>query len=81
MDTAHDVVRSRADFHRLLGDIDVAERFELMIHARQLAFDVLFRARKPFLDPRDVEINATVRRPPPLFNFAHDATRDVIPGQ
>ena len=78
MHAPHDVVRGRADFHRLLRDVDVAECFELMMHARQLAFDMLLRVRKPFFDPGDVEINAAVRRPPPFFDLADNAARDVI---
>jgi hypothetical protein len=38
---AHDVVRRGADFHRLLGDVDVRQLLELVIHAGQLALDVL----------------------------------------
>ena len=66
------------DFHRLLRDVDVAERFELVIHARQLALDVLLRVRKFLFDPGDIEINAAVRSPPPFLDLAHDAARDVI---
>ena len=40
---AHDVVRGRADLHRLLGDVDVAQLLELVVHAGQLALDVLGR--------------------------------------
>ena len=43
MHAAHDVMRGRPDFHRLLGNVDVAQRFELVMHARELAFDMLFR--------------------------------------
>ncbi len=78
MDAAHDVMRRGPDLHRLLGDIDIAKRFELVIHARQLAFDELFRVWNFFLDPRDVQIDAAVRSPPPFLDFAHDATCDVI---
>jgi hypothetical protein len=42
MHAAHDVMRRGADFHRLARDVDVAKRFELVMHARQLTFDVLF---------------------------------------
>ena len=32
----HDVMRGRPDFHRVFGDVDLRELFELMIHAGQL---------------------------------------------
>ena len=64
MNAAHDVMRSRPNFHRLLGDIDIGELFELVIHARQFLFDVLGRVRDFFLDPRDVEKDAAVRTVP-----------------
>ena len=50
-DAAHDVVRRRADFHRLLGDVDVAQLLELVVHARQLLLDVLGRVETRFFDP------------------------------
>ena len=40
-DAAHHVVRGGADFHRLLRDVDVGELLELVVHAGQLALDVL----------------------------------------
>jgi hypothetical protein len=43
MHATHDVMRGGADFHRLLGNVDVAQCFELVMHARELAFDMLFR--------------------------------------
>ena len=61
-DAAHDVVRGRADFHRLLGDVEVGQLLELVIHARQLALDVRLGVRELLLDPRDVEEHAAVRR-------------------
>ena len=44
-DAAHDVVRGRADFHRLLGDVEVGQLLELVVHARQLALDVRLAVR------------------------------------
>ena len=41
-------MRRRPDFHRLLRDVDVAELFELVIHARQLALDVLVARSEVF---------------------------------
>ena len=71
-------MRCRSHLHRLLRDIDVGQLFELVIHARQLALNVIGGVWKFLLDPRDVEINAAVRTSPSLFDFAHDAARDVI---
>ena len=44
--TAHHVVRSRAHFHRFFRDVDVTELLELVIHARQLALNVIRRVRQ-----------------------------------
>ena len=77
-DAAHDVVRGRADFHRLARDVDVGQLLELVIHARQLALDVLGGVGDLFLDPGDVEKHAAVRAAAAFFDFAHDAARDVI---
>ena len=71
----------RADLHRLARDVDVRELFELVIHARQFAFDVLGGARELFLDPRDVEEHAAVRAAAALLDLAHDAAGHVIPRQ
>src|SRR5690349_16687045 len=74
-------MRRRPDFHRLFGDIDIGQLFELVIHARQFLFDVLGRVRNLFLDPRDVEEDAAVRTSSALLDLAYDATRNVIAGQ
>ena len=71
-------MRRRADLHRLLGDVDVGELLELMIHARELLLDVLGGVRKLLLDPGDVEKHAAVRAAAAGFDFAHDAARDMI---
>ena len=34
-------MRGRTDLHRLFRDVDIGELLELVIHARQLALDVL----------------------------------------
>ncbi len=81
MDATHDVVRRGPDLHRLPRDVDVTQRLELMIHARQLAFDVFLRVRQSFLDPGNVEEYAAVRSPPPFLDLAHNAARDVIARQ
>ena len=81
MNSTHSVVRGRSHFHCLLGDVDIRQLFKLMVHAGQLSLDVLDCVGKFFFDPRDVEINAAVRTSPALFDFAHDAARDVIARQ
>jgi hypothetical protein len=50
----------------------------LVIHARQLALNVLCRLRQLLLDPRDVEKHAAVRTSAPGFHLAHDAAGHVI---
>ena len=77
-DAAHDVVRRRPDFHRLLRDVEVGELLELVIHARELALDVLLGVRELLLDPRDVEKHAAVRDSAPGLDLAVDAARHVI---
>ena len=77
-DAAHDVMRGRADFHRLARDVDVGQLLELVIHARQLALDVLGGVRELFFDPGDVEKDAAVRAAAAFLDFAHDAAGDVI---
>src|SRR6185503_15620514 len=37
--SAHDVVRGRTYLHRLLGDVDVRQLDELVVHAGQLLLD------------------------------------------
>ena len=41
LDAAHDVVAGRADLHRLLGDVDVGQLLELVVHRRQPLDDLL----------------------------------------
>ena len=69
-----------SDLHRLFCNVDVGELFELVIHARQLAFDVFRRIWHFLFDPRDIEKHAAMRTSPALFDLAHDATRHVITG-
>src|SRR5207249_3481602 len=86
-DAAHDVVRRRADFHRLAGDVDVAQLLELVVHARQLLLDVLglVEAGLPFGQPiakgLQLEEDAAVRAAAALADLAADAPRDVIARQ
>ena len=81
MNSTHGVVRRRSDFHRLLGNVDVGQLLELVIHARQFTLNVFGRVRKLFFDPRDIEIHTAVRSPPALLDLAHDAARDVVARQ
>src|SRR6266496_2171327 len=76
--SAHHIVRGRTDFHRLLGDIDIGELFELVVHSRQLAFDVLGRFWHVFADPGDIEKNAAVRAAASFFDFAADRAGNMI---
>ena len=78
---AHRVVRRRPDLHRLLGDVEVGQLLELVVHARQLPLDVLGGVRELLLDPRDVEEHAAVRAPAPGLDLAVDAARDVVARQ
>src|SRR5262249_47862966 len=77
----HDVVRSRPDFHRRRCNVDIRELLELVIHAGQLALDVLCRVGHFFFDPRNIEIHPSGRPSPPRFNLTHNASRDVIAGE
>src|SRR5690606_35939552 len=77
-DAAHDVVRGRADLHRLLGDVDAGELLELVIHARKLLPDAFCGVRKLLLDPGDVEEDASVRAAAALADLADDAAGDVV---
>src|SRR5262245_24361636 len=77
-DTAHHVVCRRAHLHRLGGDVDVAQLFELVIHAGQFLLDVLRSVGQLLLDPGDVEVDAAVGAAASLFDFADDAAGDVV---
>src|SRR4051794_30344334 len=75
---AHRIVRGGTDFHWYLRDVDIGELLELVVHAGQLAFDVLARIRNFFFDPRDVEEHATMWTAPPFAYFTLDAAGHVI---
>src|SRR3954464_12450668 len=78
---AHHVMRRRADFHRLLGDVDVRQLLELVVHARKFFADMLFAIGELAAYPRDVEKHSSVRAAPAFAHFFHDRARDVIPGE
>ena len=80
-DAAHHVVGGGADFHRLFGDVEVGELLELVVHAGELALDVLLGLGDVLLDPGDVEEDAAVRRAAAGFDFAVDAAGDVVAGE
>ena len=72
---AHNVMGRWAYFHRLLGDVEVGELHELMIHARELLSNMFRGVRKLLLDPRNVEKHASVGTAATGFDFIHDAAR------
>ena len=49
--TAHNIMGGGPDLHRLLGNVKIGELHKLMIHARQLLFDMLRCVREFLLDP------------------------------
>ena len=55
-DAAHEVVERRPDFHRLLGDVDLGELLELVIHAGEASLDEVRRTARS-----DVEERAAMR--------------------
>ena len=80
-DAAHDVVGRRADFHRFLGDVQIGQLLELVVHARELLLDVLPGVRDMLLDPGDIEKDAAMRAAAAFLDFPHDAAGDMISGQ
>ena len=81
-DTTHDVVGRRADFHRLLGDVEIGQFLELVVHARQLAPRMCASPPGSFsLIHADVEEHAAVRQSAACLDLADDAAGDVIAGQ
>ena len=74
-------MRRWSNLHRLARDVHVTQLFELVVHARQLAFDVFGRSGHFLLDPGNVQINAAVRAAPSLLELAHNAAGDVVAGQ
>jgi len=78
---AHHVVGGRTDFHRLLGDVDVRQLLELVIHAGELFLDVLLGVGELRSDPRDVQENTAVWAASSLAHFFDDRTRDVVAGE
>ena len=71
----------RADFHRLLGDVEIGQLHELVVHRRQLLLDVLRGVRNLFLDPGNVEEHAAVRAAAAGLDLAVDAAGHVVAGE
>src|SRR5438105_12690256 len=76
LDATHDVVRRWADLHRVLGDVDVRELFELMVHAGQFFFDVV-----GVLLGRDIQKDPAMRAAPPFRDLARDRFGDDVARQ
>ena len=74
-------MRGRADFHRLLGDVEIGQLHELVIHRGQLLLDVFRRVRNFFLDPGNVEKHAAVRAAASGLDLAVDAAGHVVARQ
>ncbi len=65
----------RVDFHRLFGDVHVAERVELLVHAGQFPLDEVGAA------VRHVEVDAAVLGAVARQHLAVDGTRHHIARQ
>jgi hypothetical protein len=68
----------RANLHRLIRNVQIGKLFELVIHAGELALDVLRCFRHAFLDPGNIEEDAAMRRATACLDFAIDAPRNMI---
>jgi hypothetical protein len=75
-DAAHHVVAGRADLHRVLGDIDVSQLLELVVHPGELADDLLGGPLRG-----DIEEDAAVGRASALDDLAADRSGDDVAGQ
>src|SRR5690606_39890349 len=76
LDATHDVVAGRADLHRLLGDVDVGQLLELVVHRRQLALDDL--GRQP---AGDVQVDAARRRTAARLHLGVDRPCYLVAGE
>src|SRR5438105_9019290 len=72
----HHVMSGWSNLHWLLRDIDIRQLLELVIHAREVSFDVLGTIRQAVFDPGDVQKDAAVRTSRPFANFTPDQTRN-----
>src|SRR5688572_12391862 len=71
-------MRCRTNLHRFFGDVNTGQFFELVVHAGQLAFDVLGGIWKFLLDPGNVQEDAAVWRSASLFDLAAYAPGNMI---
>ena len=71
--TAHHIMRRRTDLHYVLGDVDVRELLELVVHARQLLLDVVGALLRG-----DIEEDAAVRAAAALLDLLHNRLRDDV---
>ena len=78
---AHHVVSGGPDLHRHLGDVDIAQLLELVVHAGQLALDMFGRVGQAFVDPGDVEKNTAMGTAAAFADLALDAAGDVVAGE
>ena len=76
LDAAHHVVTGRADLHRLLGDVDVGQLLELVVHRRQRRL-----ISSVGMPRRDVEEHAAVRRAATGLDLGVDRAGDLVAGQ
>src|SRR5262245_54092193 len=76
--SAHHVVRRRSHLHWSLGDVDVRQLHELMVHARELLLDHLRGVGDLSLDPRNVEEHAAVGAAAALADLSDDAASNMI---
>ena len=74
-------MRRRSDLHRLLRDVQIRQLLELMIHARQLLFNMLLAIFKLLLNPRDVKKRPAVRTAAPLADLLQNASCHMITRQ
>src|SRR5207247_9598901 len=71
----HHVVARRADLHRLGGDVDVGQLFELVVHRRQPLADVV-----GWTATGDVQEHPAVWRATAGLDFGVYCPRDLIAG-
>ncbi len=64
------------DFHHVLGDVDLGQLDELVVHRRQPALDLLGRHAG-----RDVEVDAAVRSTAAGLDLIVDSAGDLVAGK
>src|SRR5262249_24748304 len=76
--TTHNVMGRGSNLHWRLGDADIRQLLELMIHTRELLLNMSRGIGKFLLDPGDVQEHSTMRTSPALLDFANNAARHVV---